>query len=234
MKIICVGMNYAQHNEELKHKIGEVQGVSANFGKEDSGRGVPTLFLKPETALTRSDWPFFVPDWSDEVEYETELVVRIGRLGKSIPTRYAHRYYDEVTLGIDFTARDLQRQLKAKGLPWEIAKGFDGAAFCGQTWMKKDELPGIEHYKTKNGEVVADMQQLHFEMQLNGETRQVGHTADMLHTVDEIVAYASQFFLLKQGDLIFTGTPAGVGKVKEGDVITGMLQGVEVLCCRCK
>lgn len=225
MKIICVGMNYAKHNEELRHTIGEVQGVQNN---------APTLFLKPETALTRPDWPFFVPDWSEEIEYETELVVRICRLGKSIPERFAHRYYEDVTLGIDFTARDLQRQLKAKGLPWEISKGFDGAAYCGQKWLKKEEIPGIEHYQSKNGEVVADMQNLHFEMQLNGETRQVGWTGDMLHTVDQIVAYASQFYLLKQGDLIFTGTPAGVGRVKEGDLITGTLQGIEVLNCRCK
>lgn len=224
MKIICVGMNYAKHNEELHHSIGEVQGVE----------GAPTLFLKPETALTRADWPFFVPDWSEEIEYETELVVRINRLGKSIPERFAHRYYEEVTLGLDFTARDLQRQLKAKGLPWEIAKGFDGAAYCGEKWLKKSEIPGIGQYKSQSGESVVDMQNVHFEMQLNGETRQVGWTGDMLHSVDKIVAYASQFFLLKQGDLIFTGTPAGVGRVKEGDIITGQIEGVEVMRCRCK
>lgn len=211
MKIICVGMNYAKHNEELNHSIGEVQGAD---------KGNPTLFLKPETALTRPDWPFFVPDWTEEIEYETELVVKICRLGKSIPTRFAHRYYEEVTLGIDFTDREMQRKLKAKGLPWELAKGFDGAAYCGQTWFKKSELPEIQN--------------LHFEMKLNGETRQVGWTGDMLHTVDEIIAYASRFFLLKQGDIIFTGTPAGVGRVKEGDVIIGSLEGVEVLNCRCK
>ena len=211
MKIICVGMNYAKHNEELNHSIGEVQGVD---------NGAPTLFLKPETALGRSDWPFFVPDWSEEVEYETELVVRICRLGKSIPARFAHRYYEEVTLGIDFTARDIQQQLSQKGLPWEIAKGFDGSAYCGQQWIKKSELPGI--------------QDLHFEAQLNGKTSQQGWTGDMLHTVDQIIAYASQYYLLKTGDLIFTGTPARAGRVSEGDIITGRLEGREVLTCRCK
>jgi 2-keto-4-pentenoate hydratase/2-oxohepta-3-ene-1,7-dioic acid hydratase in catechol pathway len=163
-----------------------------------------------------------VPDWSKQIEYETELVVRINRLGKSIPERFAHRYYDEITLGIDFTARDIQRQLSQKGLPWEIAKGFDGAAYCGQQWLRLSEMPG------KN------VQDLHFEMQLNGETRQVGWTGDMIHTVDQIIAYASQFYLLKTGDLIFTGTPAGVGRVKEGDLITAQLEGIEVLNCRCK
>lgn len=185
-------------------------------------QGGITLFLKPDTALTRPDWPFFVPDWSEQIEYETELVVRINRLGKSIPERFAHRYYDEITLGIDFTARDIQRQLSQKGLPWEIAKGFDGAAYCGQQWLRLSEMPG------KN------VQDLHFEMQLNGETRQVGWTGDMIHTVDQIIAYASQFYLLKTGDLIFTGTPAGVGRVKEGDLITAQLEGIEVLNCRCK
>lgn len=225
MKIICVGMNYAEHNAELNHSIGEVQGVDG---------GEPTLFLKPETALGRSDWPFFVPDWSEEVEYETELVVRICRLGKSIPERFAHRYYEEVTLGIDFTARDIQRRLKAKGLPWEISKGFDGAAYCGQRWLKVSEIPGIRYQTAKNGEQVPVMQDLHFEMQLNGEPRQKAWTGDMLHTVDQIIAYASKYYLLKQGDLIFTGTPAGVGRVKEGDLITAQLEGIQLLECRCK
>lgn len=229
MKIICVGMNYAKHNVELNHTLQQTQGVTVPglataADKQDSA---PTLFLKPETALSRSDWPFFVPDWSDQIEYETELVVRINRLGKSIPTRFAHRYYDELTLGLDFTARDVQKQLSARGLPWEIAKGFDGAAYCGQTWLRLSEM------RRPDGSQ-ADIQDLHFEMQLNGETRQVGWTGDMLHTVDEIISYASQFYLLKTGDLIFTGTPAGVGRVKEGDVITAQLEGKELLCCRCK
>ena len=222
MKIICVGMNYAKHNEELKHTLTQIQGVKVGMQQSPVEQGGITLFLKPDTALTRPDWPFFVPDWSEQIEYETELVVRINRLGKSIPERFAHRYYDEITLGIDFTARDIQRQLSQKGLPWEIAKGFDGAAYCGQQWLRLSEMPG------KN------VQDLHFEMQLNGETRQVGWTGDMIHTVNQIIAYASQFYLLKTGDLIFTGTPAGVGRVKEGDLITAQLEGIEVLNCRCK
>lgn len=222
MKIICVGMNYAKHNEELKHTLTQIQGVKVGMQQSPVEQGGITLFLKPDTALTRPDWPFFVPDWSEQIEYETELVVRINRLGKSIPERFAHRYYDEITLGIDFTARDIQRQLSQKGLPWEIAKGFDGAAYCGQQWLRLSEMPG------KN------VQDLHFEMQLNSETRQVGWTGDMIHTVDQIIAYASQFYLLKTGDLIFTGTPAGVGRVKEGDLITAQLEGIEVLNCRCK
>lgn len=222
MKIICVGMNYAKHNEELKHTLTQIQGVKVGMQQSPVEQGGITLFLKPDTALTRPDWPFFVPDWSEQIEYETELVVRINRLGKSIPERFAHRYYDEITLGIDFTARDIQRQLSQKGLPWEIAKGFDGAAYCGQQWLRLSEMP------EKN------VQDLHFEMQLNGETRQVGWTGDMIHSVDQIIAYASQFYLLKTGDLIFTGTPSGVGRVKEGDLITAQLEGIDVLNCRCK
>lgn len=191
-----------------------------NYIRKEGNLDVPTLFLKPETAITRPDWPFFVPDWSEQIEYETELVVRINHLGKSIPERFAHRYYDEVTLGIDFTARDVQQQLSQKGLPWEIAKGFDGAAYCGQKWLKLQELGAI--------------QDLHFEMQLNGETRQKGWTGEMLHTVDQIIAYASRYYLLKTGDLIFTGSPLGAGCVKEGDLITAKLEGIEVLNCRCK
>ena len=182
----------------------------------------PYFFLKPDSALLLKNQPFFYPEFSQRIEYETELVVRINRLGKSIPERFAHRYYDEITLGLDFTARDIQRQLSQKGLPWEIAKGFDGAAYCGQKWLRLSEMSG------KN------VQDLHFEMQLNGETRQVGWTGDMIHTVDQIIAYASQFYLLKTGDLIFTGTPAGVGRVKEGDLITAQLEGIDVLNCRCK
>lgn len=204
MKIICVGMNYAAHVEELK------------FGGGDE----PTLFLKPETSLTRPGWPFFVPDFSHQVEYETELVVKINHLGKAIPERFAHRYYDEVTLGLDFTCRDLQRQLQAKGLPWEISKGFDGSAYVGD-WVKLSDLN-------------KGVQELHFEMQLNGVTRQRGDTSLMLHSVDSIIAYASRFYLLKTGDLIFTGTPAGVGPVHPGDRITATLEGREVMVCRVK
>lgn len=219
MKIICVGMNYAEHNKELNHSIGEIHGIKGN----------PTLFLKPDTAIGKEGWPFFVPEFSKQVEYETELVVRISRLGRCIPTRFAHRYYNEVTLGIDFTARDLQHELKEKGLPWEISKGFDGSAAVGK-FMKLEEL-GIA---TENNPVGKSIQDLNFEMKLNDETRQVGYTGDMLHSIDEIVSYASQFFMLKIGDLIFTGTPKGVGTVKEGDVIKASLEGRELLTCKIK
>jgi acylpyruvate hydrolase len=235
MKIFCVGMNYALHNQELTRKIGETEGISIP-SSEASGcdttkkHGDPTIFLKPDTALLRSDWPFYIPDFSNEVEYETELVVRINRLGKGIPARFAYRYYDEVTLGIDFTCRDLQRQLKAKGLPWEISKGFDNSAFCGE-WIKLHDLGII---RKNEGTIPSDktIQDLHFEMQLNGQLRQKGFTGDMLHSVDEIIEYISRFYLLKMGDLIFTGTPAGVGQLHEGDLITAQLEGQQVLECR--
>ena len=209
MKIICVGMNYALHNDEM----GEKRVPTA-----------PTLFMKPDTALQKEGWPFFVPEFSSQVEYETELVVRINRLGRCISERFAHRYYNEVSLGFDFTARDLQRDLREGGLPWEICKGFDNSAVVGE-FVKLDELG-------------KDIQDLRFSMQLNGETRQVGHTADMLHTVDQIVAYASRFFMLKIGDLIFTGTPQGVmhgypadqkNWLKPGDEVEVTIEGIGTL-----
>jgi 2-keto-4-pentenoate hydratase/2-oxohepta-3-ene-1,7-dioic acid hydratase in catechol pathway len=205
MKIICVGMNYALHNQELNEKATPSD---------------PVLFMKPDSALQKEGWPFFIPEFSSQVEYETELVVRICRLGRCIPERFAHRYYQEVTVGLDFTARDLQRDLRSKGLPWELCKAFDNSAVVGN-FVKLEEL----------GKPVQD---LHFEMQLNGETRQQGHTAEMLHSVDKIIAYASKYFMLKTGDLIFTGTPAGVGRVAENDLITASLEGHQLLSCRVK
>ena len=175
---------------------------------------LPVIFTKADSALLTGGKPFFVPAFTQRCDYETELVVRICRLGRSIAKRWAHRYYDQVTVGIDFTARDLQQQLRAKGLPWEISKGFDGSAAIG-------EMQPLGNY--------ADVQDLHFHLDKNGETVQRGHTADMLHKVDEIVSYISQFFTLKMGDLIFTGTPAGVGPVKEGDHLEGFLEGKKVL-----
>ena len=219
MKIICVGMNYAEHNKELNHSENEIEGIKGN----------PTLFLKPDTALGKEGWPFFVPEFSNQVEYETELVIKISRLGRCIPKRFAHRYYNEVTLGIDFTARDLQRDLRSKGLPWEIAKGFDGSAAVGK-FVKLEEL-GVKTEANPEGKSIQDLK---FEMRLNDEIRQIGYTADMLHSVDEIVSYASQFFMLKIGDLIFTGTPKGVGTVKEGDIIKATLEGRELLSCKIK
>lgn len=199
MKIICVGRNYAAHAKELNNAVEEE----------------PVIFMKPETALIPNSQPFFYPSFSADVQYETELVIRISKVGKNIEERFSHRYYDTVSLGIDFTARDLQQQLKTKGLPWELAKGFDSSAPTGR-FIPLQEL----------GKPVQD---LHFRMELNGELRQEGHTADMLFPVDKIIAFVSSFFTLKIGDLIFTGTPAGVGPVKKGDLIVACLEGLELL-----
>lgn len=200
MKIFAVGMNYAAHNKELHGTLLKIE--------------EPVIFTKADSALLSGGKPFFVPSFTQQCEYETELVVRICRLGRSIAQRWAHRYYDEVTVGIDFTARDLQRKLRAGGLPWELSKGFDGSAVVGKM-VRKEELP--------------DVQDLHFRLEKNGETVQEGHTGDMLFGVDEIVSYISRFFTLKMGDLIYTGTPAGVGPVKEGDHLEGYLEGQKVL-----
>ena len=200
MKIFAVGMNYQAHNKEL-------HGASLNM-KE------PVIFTKADSALLKDGKPFFVPAFTERCEYETEVVVRICRLGRSIAPRWAHRYYDQVTVGIDFTARDLQERLRAEGKPWELCKGFDGSAVIGEM-VPKDELP--------------DVQNLHFHLDINGKTVQQGHTADMLFKVDEVVSYISQFFTLKMGDLIYTGTPAGVGPVHEGDHLEGYLEGRKVL-----
>ncbi len=203
MKIICVGRNYAAHAKELNNAVEEE----------------PVIFLKPETALIPGKMPFFYPSFSNDVHFETELVVRISRLGKNIDEKFAHRYYDAVTLGIDFTARDLQSKLKTKGLPWERAKAFDGSAPIG-TFVSLEELPPI--------------QDLHFEMKLNGETRQNGHTADMIFSVNRIIAFVSSFMTLKKGDFIFTGTPEGVGPVQIGDELEASLEGKKILSVRIK
>ena len=219
MKIICVGMNYRDHNAEMQNQ---------------DPTEAPVLFLKPETALARPGWPFFVPDFSQRVEYETELVVRISRLGKGIPERFAHRYYDEVSVGLDFTCRDLQQDLRSRGLPWEVAKGFDGSAHVGR-WLRLADLAAERRAEGGAADGAAPSPwPLRFAMQLNGEPRQQGDTARMLHSVDRIIAYASRFYLLKQGDLIYTGTPAGVGTVRPGDLITAQLEGREVLHVRVK
>ena len=202
MKIFGVGMNYQEHNKELEGTL---------IYREE-----PVIFTKADSALVKDGRPFFVPEYTQQCEYETEIVVRICRLGRSIATRWAHRYYDQVTVGIDFTARDLQRKLRSQGLPWELSKGFDGSAVIGEM-QPLDALP--------------DIQDLHFWLDKNGQTVQQGHTADMLHRVDEIVSYVSRFFTLKMGDLIYTGTPAGVGPVQEGDHLEGYLEGRKVLDC---
>ncbi|MCF0197913.1 MAG: fumarylacetoacetate hydrolase family protein [Bacteroidaceae bacterium] len=200
MKIFGVGMNYLEHNKELE---------GALYITEE-----PVIFTKADSALLKDGKPFFIPEFTKQCDYETELVIRICRLGRSIAPRWAHRYYDQVTVGIDFTARDLQRKLRASGHPWELCKGFDGSAVIGEM------VPLAE---------LGDVQDLHFHLDINGETVQRGHTADMLHRVDEIVAYVSRFFMLKMGDLIFTGTPSGVGPVKEDDHLEGYLEGRKVL-----
>lgn len=205
MKIFCIGMNYAAHNQEL-HGMLE---------KTDE----PVIFLKPDSALLRQGKPFFIPDHLGRIEYETEVVVRICKLGKSVPVRFAPRYYDAVTLGIDFTARELQHKLAANGQPWDLAKGFDGAACIGE-WVDKTLLP--------------DIQRLRFHLDINGTTVQEGSTADMLRTVDEIISYVSQYYTLKTGDLLFTGTPAGVGPVHINDHLVGTLEERKVLDFLCK
>ena len=205
MKIFAVGMNYLQHNKELDGTLYQPE--------------QPVIFTKADSALLKDRKPFFVPDWCEQVDYETELVVRICRLGKSIPRQFAHRYYDALTVGIDFTARDLQRQLRAKGQPWEICKGFDGSAVIGQ-WIEKEQW--------------RDIQNVNFHRESNGTTVQKGCSSDMIYGVDELIAYISKFFTLKTGDLLYTGTPVGVGPVKVGDHLEGFLEDRKVLDCFCR
>lgn len=200
-------MNYLPHNKELESALSQ-HGVDGEAARQ------PVIFTKADSALLKDGKPFFVPDFMGRIDYETELVVRVCRLGKGIAERFANRYYDAVTVGIDFTARDLQRELRAKGLPWDLCKGFDGSAAIGE-WVAVDRF--------------RDVQNIRFHMELNGQTVQRGHTAEMLTGVDELVSYISRFFTLKMGDLIFTGTPAGVGAVKEGDHIEGFLEDSKVL-----
>lgn len=186
-------MNYAAHNKELHHTLELTE---------------PTIFMKSASSLLKDGKPFFIPDFSSEIHYETELVVKIDRLGKNIAERFAHRYYSEVTVGIDFTARDLQRRLREQGLPWEICKAFDNSAVIG-TFIPLEEAGNVN--------------QLSFHLDMNGKTVQQGNTADMLFSVDQIIAYVSRFFTLKIGDLIYTGTPVGVGPVSIGDHLEGYL-----------
>lgn len=186
-------MNYAAHNKELHHTLELTE---------------PTIFMKSDSSLLKDGKPFFIPDFSSEIHYETELVVKIDRLGKNIAERFAHRYYSEVTVGIDFTARDLQRRLREQGLPWEISKAFDNSAVIG-IFIPLEKAGNVN--------------QLSFHLDMNGKTVQQGNTADMLFSVDQIIAYVSRFFTLKIGDLIYTGTPVGVGPVSIGDHLEGYL-----------
>jgi 2-keto-4-pentenoate hydratase/2-oxohepta-3-ene-1,7-dioic acid hydratase in catechol pathway len=202
MKIFCVGRNYVQHAKELGNSV----------------PSSPVIFMKPETALLRPGQAFFIPPFSNDIHYEAEIVIRINRLGKSIPERFAHRYYNECTVGIDFTARDLQQSLKSQGLPWELAKSFDGSAALGE-WVA---LP--DNYK----------EGIPFQLFQNENLVQSGNTLEMLFSFDKIISFVSQYFTLKIGDIIFTGTPAGVGQIFTEDVLKGTLHNQEVLKLRCK
>ncbi len=205
MKIFAVGMNYPLHNKELDGALYKPE--------------APVIFTKADSSLLKDHKPFFIPDWSERVDYETELVVRICRLGKGIPVKFAHRYYDAVTVGIDFTARDVQERLRQAGQPWDLCKGFDGAAAIGD-WVEKEKF--------------RDVQALHFHLDINAKTVQEGCTSDMIFKIDEIVSYLSRFFTLKTGDIIFTGTPAGVGPVSIDDHLEGYIEGRKVLEFNCK
>ena len=194
MKIICIGRNYTEHIAELKNE------------RPDE----PVVFLKPDSAVLLKQHPFVIPEFSNEIHHEIEIIVRINKVGKYIDTKFAHKYYDELSVGIDFTARDLQDKLKEKGLPWEKAKGFDGSAVIGD-FLNKSNFNSLEN--------------LIFELTNNGQTVQKGTTQNMLWKIDELISYVSQFFTLKIGDIIFTGTPAGVAKVNPNDVLEGFLEG---------
>lgn len=194
MKIFAIGWNYRDHNKELGHNKLPTE---------------PTFFMKADTALLKDNKPFFYPDFSQQIDYETEIVVRIDKLGKGIDEQFAHRYYSEIALGIDFTARDLQRRQRMEGAPWEICKSFDNSA-------------PVSPFVSLN--IFTDKKNIGFHLDINGETVQQGNTGDMIFTIDQIVSYLSRFFTLKTGDLIFTGTPAGIGQVHIGDRLQGYLE----------
>lgn len=204
MKIICIGRNYAQHAAELKNEVPTE----------------PVFFLKPDTALLQSSSPFFIPDFTKEVHYEVELVLRINRLGKNIAPKFAHKYFNEIGLGIDFTARDVQDQLKSKGLPWEKAKAFDGSAVVSKTYLPVSEFENLGNFE--------------FSLELNGTKVQQGNSADMLFNFEQIISHVSKYMTLKIGDLIYTGTPAGVGKVSINDVLKGYIGEKEMFTCKVK
>lgn len=197
MKLICIGRNYTKHIEELE-----------NEKPKD-----PVVFLKPDTAILLKKQPFFIPDFSNDVHHEVEILIKINKVGKHIDKKFAHKYYDEIGLGIDFTARDLQSQLKAKGLPWEKAKAFDGAAVIGQ-WIPKSSVENVDN--------------IQFKLMKNDEVVQNGNTNLMLWKINELIEYVSKYFTLKIGDIIFTGTPAGVGKVVANDKLKGYIENEEM------
>ncbi len=203
MKIICIGRNYVEHIEEL--------------GNEKPKE--PVIFLKPDTAILPKKMPFFIPEFSNNVHYEVEVVVKINRVGKHIDKKFAHKYYEEIGLGIDFTARDLQQNLKEKGLPWEKAKAFDGSAVLSN-FVSKTEFNNVND--------------LDFSLQKNNKIVQKGNSSLMIHSIDEIISYVSKFFTLKIGDYIFTGTPSGVGKVEENDILQGFIKEKEMFKIKVK
>lgn len=210
-------MNYAQHNKEIKTAL-------LQQSASDSADRDPVIFCKADSALLKDHKPFFLPDFMGQIDYETELVVRICRLGKSIPERFAHRYYDAVTVGIDFTAREMQKKLREQGQPWEICKGFDGSAVIGD-WITLDKLIP----KRDDGEISLTDKPLEFHLDINGATVQSGLSSQMIHSVDRLISYISQFFTLKTGDIIYTGTPVGVGPTNIDDHFEGYLEGRKVL-----
>lgn len=214
MKIICIAKNYRAHAEEMR-----AQETFLATG-QDNVPAEPVFFMKPDSALLQRHQPFFYPDFSTDIEYELEVVVRICKVGKSIAPRFAPRYYDAVALGIDFTARDLQRNAKAKGQPWLLSKGFDGSAVLSAFVP----LSALSH----------DVNHLDFYLTRNGERVQQGNTQQMIFSIDYQIAYLSCYMTLKTGDLLYTGTPAGVGPVQVGDVLEGYLEGTKQLVCRIK
>lgn len=203
MKLICIGRNYADHIDELQNER----------------PSEPIVFIKPDSAILPKEQDFYIPEFSNDVHYEVEILVKIKKVGKHISTKFAHKYYDEIGLGIDFTARDLQSQLKAKGLPWEKAKGFDGAAVIGK-WFPKEKYENI--------------QKLGFSLLKNGGIVQKGDTNLMLWKIDELIAHVSTFFMLKKGDILFTGTPSGVGRVERNDYLQGWIENEEVFAINVK
>ena len=203
MKLICIGRNYTKHIEELQNERPTE----------------PVVFIKPDTAILLKKQPFFIPDFSNDVHHEIEVLVKINRVGKHIDKKFAHKYYDQIGLGIDFTARDLQQKLKEKGLPWEKAKSFDGAAVIGN-WIDKSEIEDVNAIK--------------FSLKKNETTVQSGNTSHMLYKIDEIIEYVSKYFTLKIGDIIFTGTPEGVGKVVANDELKGYIEDKEMFSIKVK
>ncbi|MCE2712230.1 MAG: fumarylacetoacetate hydrolase family protein [Cryomorphaceae bacterium] len=197
MKIICIGRNYSDHAKEMQAEV----------------PAEPVFFLKPDTALLKDGQDFYYPDFTQDVHYECELVVRIDKVGKNISEKFAHKYYSQIGLGLDFTARDLQQKCKEKGLPWEIGKAFDQSAALGNIFLDKETLP---------------MESLSFELRKNGDLVQSGNSSDMIFNIDRIIAYVSQYITLKTGDLIYTGTPAGVGPIAIDDLLEGFIEGEKI------